>query len=130
MTPIKSSFVVATISFGLGFLACLSTFKKPEPEIKYVEKIVEVEKKSAVIHRKIQILPDGTVNATEDELTEYLRNVNKMTALESKKSIRKEVLLFRSVKSVGIHVKYDFTENLTGGAGYFHEPFISVGLRF
>ena len=132
MTPIKSSFILAIISFGLGFLACLSTFKKPEPEIKYVEKIVEVEKKSTQKKSVKKTLPDGTILETTDEISDFLKSTTQDVSLKAAPaSPRHQILPIYTLKGTwGGQYLHNFTPNIVGGAGYKDGAFLTFGVQF
>ena len=131
MTQIKSNL----FSFLLGCIIALVAFikfgPKPEPEIKVVEKIVEVEKKQTVKKTKLDIFPDGSMSFEEDEITDYLKKIEAARKAEiiPPAPPRHHFNVIFSAKVTGGEYRYQL-KNLNAGVIVNNGLYGTVGVGF
>jgi hypothetical protein len=123
-------FLKGLVVGALVALFVFSQMPKPEPEIKIVEKLVEVEKKKVSTKKKLDYNLDGSFTLEVDEIAEFLKN--RKSDIEIQQISKEYHHSFSSLNTdrvKGIHYQYS-EKNLSAGVGYKDGAFWSVGVRF
>lgn len=130
--PTKTNFIYLCVGVVLACIIMQKFGPKPEPEIKIVEKVVEVEKKHTVKHKKVELFPDGRMVLTEDEVSAFLKEQRKAAQVLAKPPAPKHsILLIGELKKVtGAQYIYR-EEHLNAGVIYNeNKGYLTGGVSF